>query len=239
MTLNKRSLGGNPTLSHSLSLTPHFIHSCTLLLYLKSLQHQAWLSNKMLLPRNRKPLGLDHQERKNPLTKQEGTSFSISTKVGGSIIHFHRDAINEFLEAQIIILSILHNIRPRSHTSTFTKDVAQLLYLIMKWRRIDVAQIISTKMRNVAESGREFGSGTKTTCPLVYHSLIMGLIIDARVHIQNFVHLEIKTKVNDAYVERREARCIPPNDVSGDFSESYFLAWGHAILPGGGNWSRR
>ncbi|KAL5059487.1 hypothetical protein RYX36_031091 [Vicia faba] len=91
---------------------------------------------------------------------------SVERKLFSLAIRFHREYL--LPEAQIIILSILHNIRPRSHTSTFTIDVAQLLYLIMKGRRIDVAQIISTEMRNVAESGREFGSGTKTTYYVIF-----------------------------------------------------------------------
>ncbi|KAI5445161.1 hypothetical protein KIW84_013424 [Lathyrus oleraceus] len=57
-------------------------------------------------------------------------------------------------------------------------------------------------MRNVVESGKEFGTGTKSTCPLVFPGLIMGFLIASRVRIPNMVPFEIKTKVNDIYVDR-------------------------------------
>ncbi|CAI8594304.1 unnamed protein product [Vicia faba] len=105
-------------------------------------------------------------------------------------------------EAQVLLVLILHNIRPSSHTSAFTLDTPQLLYLIMLGRRIDVAQIIANEMRNVVESGKEFGAGTKTICPLVFPGLMMGLLIASRVQIPNMVHFKIKTKVNDMYVDK-------------------------------------
>ncbi|CAI8602270.1 unnamed protein product [Vicia faba] len=64
----------------------------------------------------------------------------------------------------------------------------------MEGKRIDVAQIIANEMRNVAEIGKEFGAGTKTTCPLVFRDLIIGLLIASRVRIPNVVHFKIKTK---------------------------------------------
>ncbi|KAI5428617.1 hypothetical protein KIW84_033570 [Lathyrus oleraceus] len=69
-------------------------------------------------------------------------------------------------------------------------------------KRIDVAQIITNEMRNVAESGKEFGTGTRSTCPLIFPGLIMGLLIASRVRIPNVVQFEIKTKVNYTYVNR-------------------------------------
>ncbi|CAI8615682.1 unnamed protein product [Vicia faba] len=71
----------------------------------------------------------------------------------------------------------------------------------MARKRIDVAQIIADEMRNVAESGKEFEAGTKTTCPLVFLGLIMGLLIASRVQIPNMVHFKIKAEVNDTYVD--------------------------------------
>ncbi|CAI8600160.1 unnamed protein product [Vicia faba] len=56
-------------------------------------------------------------------------------------------------------------------------DTSQLMYLFMSGRRVDIGQIIATKMKNVAENGNEFGDGTRTTHPLVYPDLIMGLLI--------------------------------------------------------------
>ncbi|KAL5067195.1 hypothetical protein RYX36_018082 [Vicia faba] len=80
-------------------------------------------------------------------------------------------------------------------------DTTKLLHLMMTRRRIDVAQIISNEMRNVAESGMEFGSGIKSSCPLVFPGLIMGLLISPRVHLQNLTIFKIKTKVDDKYVD--------------------------------------
>ncbi|KAI5423226.1 hypothetical protein KIW84_046284 [Lathyrus oleraceus] len=59
-------------------------------------------------------------------------------------------------------------------------DTAYLLYLIMSGKRIDVAQIIANEMRHVAESGKEFRIGTRSTCPLIFPDLIMGLLIASR-----------------------------------------------------------
>ncbi|KAI5391470.1 hypothetical protein KIW84_076330 [Lathyrus oleraceus] len=98
----------------------------------------------------------------------------------GATIRYRREDL--IPEAQVLLLFILYNIRPRSHTSTFIMDTAQLLYLIMSGKRIDVAQIIANDMGNVAESGKEFGIGTISTCPLVFIGLIMGLLI--ALHIQ-------------------------------------------------------
>ncbi|KAL5078387.1 hypothetical protein RYX36_017371 [Vicia faba] len=80
-------------------------------------------------------------------------------------------------------------------------DTTKLLHLMMTGRRIDVARIISNEMRNVAESGKEFGSGIKSSCPLVFPGLIMGLLISSRVRLPNLTIFKIKTKVDDKYVD--------------------------------------
>ncbi|KAL5098440.1 hypothetical protein RYX36_002767 [Vicia faba] len=49
----------------------------------------------------------------------------------------------------------------------------------VRWR-VDIGQIISIEMKNVAESCKEFRAGTRSAHPLVYPSLIMGLIIASR-----------------------------------------------------------
>ncbi|KAL5080636.1 hypothetical protein RYX36_009057 [Vicia faba] len=76
-------------------------------------------------------------------------------------------------------------------------DTAKLLHLMMTGRRIDVAQIISNEMRNVAESGKEFGSGIKSSCPLIFPGLIIGLLIASRVRLPNLTIFKIKIKVDD------------------------------------------
>ncbi|KAL5079175.1 hypothetical protein RYX36_007596 [Vicia faba] len=125
---------------------------------------------------------------------------SVERNASSVTIRFHREDLVS--EAQVLILFILNNLRPRSHTSTFTLDTTQLLYLIMSGKRIDVAQIIANDMRNVAKSGKEFGGGIKSTYPMVYLGIIMGLIISSRVRIPNTIHVKIKTKVNDTYIDK-------------------------------------
>ncbi|CAI8589654.1 unnamed protein product [Vicia faba] len=46
----------------------------------------------------------------------------------------------------------------------------------VRWR-VDIGQIIAIEMKNVAESCKKFRAGTRSAHPLVYPSLIMGLII--------------------------------------------------------------
>ena len=124
----------------------------------------------------------------------------VEINPSGAAIRYRRDDLVP--EAQVLLLFILHNIRPRSHTCTFTMDTTQLLYLIMSSKLIDVAKIIVNEMRHVAKSGKEFGTGTRSTCPLIFPSLIMGLLIASQVKIPSVVPFEIKTKVNDTYVDR-------------------------------------
>ncbi|KAI5433796.1 hypothetical protein KIW84_020889 [Lathyrus oleraceus] len=94
-------------------------------------------------------------------------------------IRYHMEDL--ILKAQVFLLFILHNIRPRSHTCTFTMDTTQLLYLIMSGKRIDADQIIANQMTIVSKSGKEFGTRTRNTCPLVFPGLIMGFLIVSRV----------------------------------------------------------
>lgn len=92
----------------------------------------------------------------------------------GVAIRYQREDLN--LKAQVILLLILHNIRPSSHTSKFTMDNSQLIYLNMKGKQVDVARIVADEIKVVAESGKQPGERAKSTCPLVFPCLIMGLI---------------------------------------------------------------
>ncbi|KAL5100000.1 hypothetical protein RYX36_004327 [Vicia faba] len=125
---------------------------------------------------------------------------SVERNSSGVAIHYHRDDLK--LESQVLLLFIMHNVRPRSHASTFIIDMAKLLHLMMTGRRIDVAWIISNEMRNVAESGKEFGSRIKSSCPLAFPGLIMGLLIASRVRLPNLTIFKIKTKKDEKYVDR-------------------------------------
>lgn len=84
----------------------------------------------------------------------------------------------------------------------FTMDTAQLFYLIVEGKRIDVAHIISTEMRAINESGKDFGGGVRSAHLFVFPGLIMGLLIASSVRIPSTVHFEIKIKVDDIYFRR-------------------------------------
>ncbi|KAL5102010.1 hypothetical protein RYX36_006337 [Vicia faba] len=161
----------------------------------------------------------------------EGTPFSFSTKVTGRTIHFNRDAISEFLGDPLILKerqlcwyqavinaeanvnkiskAILLEGRSIERNSSGVaicyhgddlKPEAQVLLLFI-CITINVARIISNEMRNVAESGKEFGSGIKSSCPLIFPGLIMGLLITSRVQLPNLTIFKIKTKVDDKFVD--------------------------------------
>ncbi|KAL5060724.1 hypothetical protein RYX36_032328 [Vicia faba] len=57
-------------------------------------------------------------------------------------------------------------------------------------------------MRNVDESGKEFGSEIKSSRPLVFPGLIMEFLIASRVRLLNLTVSKIKMKVDDKYVDR-------------------------------------
>ncbi|KAL5057497.1 hypothetical protein RYX36_029101, partial [Vicia faba] len=124
---------------------------------------------------------------------------SMERNLSGVEICYHMDDLKP--KYQVLLLFILHNVSPRSHASTFTMDNAKLLHLMMIGRRIDVARIISNEMRNMAQSGKEFGSGIKSSCPLVFPGLIMGFLIASRVRLPNLTIFKIKTKVDDKHVD--------------------------------------
>ena len=110
--------------------------------------------------------------------------------------------------AQIMMTLVLHNIRPRSHTSDIPFDIACMIYYILQEREIDVARIISNEIRAIASSGHHLG--TKTPATLVFPGLIMGLCTEADVSISDMVHKTIKGVVNDFCIE---SHCMPRIDA--------------------------
>jgi hypothetical protein len=126
----------------------------------------------------------------------QGRSFQLNA--AGEAIRVLRDDLNT--TAQVILLLIVHNLKPRSHTSTATMDSAGLLYYILANLQVDIARVIANEMKGIAESGIK--PGPKPTCVLAYPGLIMGLCINARVKIPSQVSEVITGPVNDAYISR-------------------------------------
>ncbi|KAL5095907.1 hypothetical protein RYX36_000234, partial [Vicia faba] len=67
-------------------------------------------------------------------------------------------------------------------------------------RQVDVAQVISNKIHNIAISGHTLGSKVPVT--LAYPGLIIGLCIRAGVEIPMVMIKVIRSVVNDDYVLR-------------------------------------
>ncbi|KAL5078008.1 hypothetical protein RYX36_016992 [Vicia faba] len=106
-------------------------------------------------------------------------------------------------------------------------DTTKLLHLMMIGQRIDVARIISNEMRNMAKSGKEFGFGIKSSCPLVFPGLIMGLLIASRVWLSNLTIFKIKIKVDDKYVDRY---CLEKKITKKDTRENSFATLNYGYL---------
>ncbi|CAI8600419.1 unnamed protein product [Vicia faba] len=158
----------------------------------------VWLQSELWLQRNRKPHRLELQENNKPLTRQDllDKNKRVGIRTYGKIhleeqICHYQESFNKMPNEAVISKKIILEV-----------DMAQLLYFLMSGRRVDISQIIATEMKNVAESGKEFGAGTISAHPLVYPSFIMGFLIASRVRIPNVVPFVIKTKVNETYMER-------------------------------------
>ncbi|MCI08284.1 hypothetical protein A2U01_0029360, partial [Trifolium medium] len=102
--------------------------------------------------------------------------------------------------AQIILLLIFHNIRPRGHVSSATLETSYLLYYIIEGREVDVARVISNEMKKITESGIK--SDVRASCPLAFPGLIMRLCIATRIVIPPQVHETITCVIDDTYVRR-------------------------------------
>lgn len=115
--------------------------------------------------------------------------------------------------AQIILLLILYNIKPNMHCSSAPIDTVHLAYCILKNKQVDVFIIIPTKIKLVAESGRQ--PGAKENCPLVFPTLIMAIC----AHVQmNIIHVTITGNIDDLYLSRH---CVSKKKKSvGDASSS-------------------
>ncbi|GAU41860.1 hypothetical protein TSUD_366070 [Trifolium subterraneum] len=101
--------------------------------------------------------------------------------------------------AQIILLLIFHNIRPRGHVSSATIETSHLLYYIGR-REVDVARVISNEMKRITGSGIK--PDIRASCPLAFPGLIVRLCIAARIVIPPQVRETITCVIDDSYVRR-------------------------------------
>ncbi|KAK2451504.1 hypothetical protein QL285_010554 [Trifolium repens] len=99
--------------------------------------------------------------------------------------------------AQVIFKLIVHNIRPKSHTSSTTVEVTPLIYSILVGIKVDVARIIATELRHIALSGH-----FTPLCPLGLPGLVMGLVLNLRISIPPQVHETITNPIDDVFIAR-------------------------------------
>lgn len=78
---------------------------------------------------------------------------------------------------QVALTLMLYNPRPHNHTYSIPVDFSYLLYLIFDDMEVDTTQIVSNEIKMIVESGRQLGN--KSTCPLAFPRLTMGLCRNA------------------------------------------------------------
>ncbi|KAI5420490.1 hypothetical protein KIW84_044330 [Lathyrus oleraceus] len=123
---------------------------------------------------------------------------SVELNPSGVPMRYHREDMTPM--AQLILLLVLTNIQPKSHTSTVPIPVAHLVHSILTNVEIDVARIIANELKSVIESGLK--SGARVNCPLAFPCLIMSLCIQARVRLPSRGQVRIPSPINDRYVSK-------------------------------------
>ncbi|KAL5074317.1 hypothetical protein RYX36_013301, partial [Vicia faba] len=113
-------------------------------------------------------------------------------------VHFKRCDMNT--KAQFYATLFLYNIKTKSHTSTIPIYTARLLHYMIKWWKIDVAQVISNEIRRITISGHSHGN--KAPMTLGFLALITGLCRKAGVDIPNVATKRISSIMNEDYVLR-------------------------------------
>src|SRR4051812_3866601 len=174
----------------------------------------SYLGDPLALPENGCEYARIHRARQwNMDEVAETLSFEsrgFSLNPSGIPVKMDRGNMNQM--AQLHLTLLLNNLKPKSHNSDLTLANSCLLFAMMTGIEIDIAQIISEEMREVASSGHSLGSRLAGQLP--YPALIMGLCRRARVEIPDEVHMTITSKVDDSYVARfcsprARGRCQP------------------------------
>ncbi|XP_050880833.1 uncharacterized protein LOC127084430 [Lathyrus oleraceus] len=129
---------------------------------------------------------------------------SVELNPSGVPMRYHREDMIPM--AQLILMLVLTNIKPKSHTSTVPILVAHLVHCILTNIQIDVARIIALELKSVIESGLK--SGARVNCPLAFPCLIMALCQHSRVKLPSRSQVRIPPAINDRYVAKY---CKPKN----------------------------
>ncbi|MCI31316.1 hypothetical protein A2U01_0052528, partial [Trifolium medium] len=103
----------------------------------------------------------------NTLLRENGI-FELSAS--GNPLRVLRDEMKTF--TQLLLLLVLHNIQPRSHTSDATTNIMGLIFYIHQGLEVDLAGVIASEMKNIVESGIRPGK-LKPNCQLGFPGLIM------------------------------------------------------------------
>ncbi|KAL5058273.1 hypothetical protein RYX36_029877 [Vicia faba] len=131
--------------------------------------------------------------------EMEDVGYSYCSFVRGrALVHFKRHDMNT--KAQLYETLLLYNIKPRSHALTIPIDTDFLLHYMIKGWQIDVARVISNKIRRIAISGHSHGN--KVPMTLGFPALITGLCRKVGVDIPNMATKRISSIVNEDYVLR-------------------------------------
>ncbi|KAI5415720.1 uncharacterized protein LOC127073273 [Lathyrus oleraceus] len=138
---------------------------------------------------------------------------SYETNASGSPKNFPRKNLRTM--TQVMMMLVIHNIRPRSDTSSVPLDTAYLLYYILDYRQVDVARIIPNEIKIIDESGHRLGS--RTPCTLAFPEFITGLCMRARRVIPSQVQDTVSGVMDDRYIERF---CLAKNIGQGSTSTS-------------------
>ncbi|KAI5425498.1 hypothetical protein KIW84_031341 [Lathyrus oleraceus] len=128
---------------------------------------------------------------------------SVEPNPSGVPMRYHREDMTPM--AQLILLLVLTNIQPKSHTSTVPIPVAHLVHSILANVEIDVARIIANELKTVIESGLK--SGARVNCPLAFPCLIMSLCIKARVRLPSRGQVRIPAPIDDRVDPYLRAAC--------------------------------
>ncbi|XP_050909476.1 uncharacterized protein LOC127123285 [Lathyrus oleraceus] len=123
---------------------------------------------------------------------------SVEVNPSGVPMRYHREDMIPL--AQLILMLVLTNIKPKSHTSTVPIPVAHLVHCILTNVQIDVARIIAIEMKSVVESGLKSGAGVN--CSPAFPCLIMALCLQPRVKLPSRSQVRIPSAIDDRYVDK-------------------------------------
>jgi hypothetical protein len=132
---------------------------------------------------------------------------------------------NMTVPAQVIFKFIVHNVWPKSHTSSSTLKVTPLIWYILSGGEVDIARIIARELKKIVISGRN-----EPSCKLAFPGLIVRLVLNAKICIPPPVHEELKGPIDDAFIdnlEKKESRASTSRDPPPQVDPSQALAPTH------------